>query len=617
MIDLLRDAIQQHLSAGRERYARIKDMPGQLDLFGAGKRRSTKVQASLKWDEKKHPRDESGKFSEHAGSKKPKKPASPKADQSGSKRTSENPDSRAEWTEHEGSLALRIPGSKFVAVAANGQQDAKNFAVYDTSSDSYDPVEYLPAGEVHGWLERNADDVPETDFGNMEPDEDTDEPTDAGDEVAEDSGEADIDDGDGSEADAAGAEDTGDGEPETEGYPEDFSIAQHIKIAAEDVGSLRKTDVFRVLEWAPDEHRQAVADHITENREDLADEVADSLAELADEPEADAGADELAYTPEAATDAWIDAQGDPGFIRRRESLIAHTRRLAKRLNGWQTSDELTVKDRQGRRDVARTSDTLKEMRETGHVQIAWDNTGMPHYAWGNEDLPDWLTKSTDDSDMAGLPGKNTATDNDPETPEGSGDEDGPLPEAAINAGIKSWKDARKKGVTGLIKRADRISEAAAREVATYLNNPMGIARRLAQMWIEATAMTGNGSEGARIAADRLRKQYTAESAPGIKEGNARAADAFLRHAMAKPEKPEKQSDALEDFNDKVGDPDGIRVRSTTLKNQQHPSQTTKSNPACSTRQKIVTKRNSGRNRNWTTTTPSRVSRPLRTQARIC
>ena len=117
----------------------------------------------------------------------------------------------------------------------------------------------------------------------------------------------------------------------------------------------------------------------------------------------------LEFTPEAATEAWVESQPDPSFIRRRNTLIAYTRRLAKRLDGWKTADQLTVKDRKGKRDGRRTADTLKEMSETGHVQLAWDRTGMPHYAWGNESIPEWLTQSQDEAVMEKLPPQQPAS----------------------------------------------------------------------------------------------------------------------------------------------------------------------------------------------------------------
>lgn len=57
-------------------------------------------------------------------------------------------------------------------------------------------------------------------------------------------------------------------------------LASFIKVAADDIASLRKQDVDRVLSEAPAEHRQAVADYIVANRADLAEEVAECMAEL-------------------------------------------------------------------------------------------------------------------------------------------------------------------------------------------------------------------------------------------------------------------------------------------------------------------------------------------------
>jgi hypothetical protein len=59
-----------------------------------------------------------------------------------------------------------------------------------------------------------------------------------------------------------------------------FNVQSAVKVAADDVRSLRRCDVFRVLDWAPAEHRGAVADHIRAERPDLTDEVAEVLAEL-------------------------------------------------------------------------------------------------------------------------------------------------------------------------------------------------------------------------------------------------------------------------------------------------------------------------------------------------
>lgn len=58
-----------------------------------------------------------------------------------------------------------------------------------------------------------------------------------------------------------------------------FNPALAVKVAADDVGSLRRIDVFRVLDWTPPAHRQAVADYLIRERPDLAGEVAEALAD--------------------------------------------------------------------------------------------------------------------------------------------------------------------------------------------------------------------------------------------------------------------------------------------------------------------------------------------------
>ncbi len=60
----------------------------------------------------------------------------------------------------------------------------------------------------------------------------------------------------------------------------DFNPDSAIKIAADDITKLRKPDVFRVLDWAPTEHRDSLASHIIKNRPDLKAEVDDVLSEL-------------------------------------------------------------------------------------------------------------------------------------------------------------------------------------------------------------------------------------------------------------------------------------------------------------------------------------------------
>ncbi len=56
---------------------------------------------------------------------------------------------------------------------------------------------------------------------------------------------------------------------------------QYIAIAADSVATLRRPDVYRVIEWAPADERQVLAKYISASRPDLADEAADCLADLA------------------------------------------------------------------------------------------------------------------------------------------------------------------------------------------------------------------------------------------------------------------------------------------------------------------------------------------------
>jgi hypothetical protein len=59
-----------------------------------------------------------------------------------------------------------------------------------------------------------------------------------------------------------------------------FNHDQHVKIAADSIGSLRKQDVYRLLEFAPKEHRRSVADHIGKHRPEFMDEINESLDDL-------------------------------------------------------------------------------------------------------------------------------------------------------------------------------------------------------------------------------------------------------------------------------------------------------------------------------------------------
>jgi hypothetical protein len=60
---------------------------------------------------------------------------------------------------------------------------------------------------------------------------------------------------------------------------QEFNPANAVKVAADDVTSLRRCDVFRVLDWTPAEHRDAVAGFIAAHRPDLAGEVTECLAD--------------------------------------------------------------------------------------------------------------------------------------------------------------------------------------------------------------------------------------------------------------------------------------------------------------------------------------------------
>jgi len=81
-------------------------------------------------------------------------------------------------------------------------------------------------------------------------------------------------------------------------------------------------------------------------------------------------------SPEAVTERWLASKGDErGFYERRQTLVDNVRRLVNRMGAgtWSTLDKLTVKNRSGRKDTRQTSDNLKELRELGVVQVAWDS----------------------------------------------------------------------------------------------------------------------------------------------------------------------------------------------------------------------------------------------------
>lgn len=60
-----------------------------------------------------------------------------------------------------------------------------------------------------------------------------------------------------------------------------------ITVSADDVGRLRRQDVYRVLEWTGPELRPAVANYVREHRPDLSAEVGAALLELEENPNGD------------------------------------------------------------------------------------------------------------------------------------------------------------------------------------------------------------------------------------------------------------------------------------------------------------------------------------------
>jgi hypothetical protein len=68
--------------------------------------------------------------------------------------------------------------------------------------------------------------------------------------------------------------------PKEEAKKPEFNMDSHVKLAANSIDKLRSSDVSRLLEQAPHEHMQAVADHIKANRPDLANKVDDELSDV-------------------------------------------------------------------------------------------------------------------------------------------------------------------------------------------------------------------------------------------------------------------------------------------------------------------------------------------------
>lgn len=62
--------------------------------------------------------------------------------------------------------------------------------------------------------------------------------------------------------------------------PSTWNPAGHLQIAADSPERLRSSDVSRVLEWAPAQHRMAMANYLVQNRPDLKGEVSEVMAEL-------------------------------------------------------------------------------------------------------------------------------------------------------------------------------------------------------------------------------------------------------------------------------------------------------------------------------------------------
>ena len=114
-------------------------------------------------------------------------------------------------------------------------------------------------------------------------------------------------------------------------------------------------------------------------------------------------------TSEGIVEAWLASRDNRGFYERRETLVARMRQLVKRmeLRTWGTFDELLVKNRQGQTDTGlmgrNLKENLKDLKELGVVQVAWDKMGQPYYARADRDVPNWLTQSQNDEVMQTLP----------------------------------------------------------------------------------------------------------------------------------------------------------------------------------------------------------------------
>ena len=358
-----------------ETYAKVKDKPGQQDLFSGQKRRSSKTQAKLRWitigSEDHHggthvqidskgniaagPAALTGKNlgdlkkeSKGRDHEDEKKPAAKKKESEPGKKTDAEKEARAKAFDAKrgGEVHEDLAGASIAAYKHNGQTidaDAAAKRADDREAAKAKPAKAEPekgswehdvdskwqrnfvtpalkkiekkpwqtSAEVSDSLPWNIDnkvrtvaDILREDDGTQIAWNEAGEPhyAPAGAEVPEHLATQE-------QIDAAGGEFP---KAEAERETSDFDVEQAIKISADDVSKLRKPDVYRVLEWAPAENRQEVADHITENRPELADEVAESMEDLADEPVADSGTapDDPQAEQQAADEPQAEAIGD-------------------------------------------------------------------------------------------------------------------------------------------------------------------------------------------------------------------------------------------------------------------------------------------------------------------
>jgi len=105
-----------------------------------------------------------------------------------------------------------------------------------------------------------------------------------------------------------------------------------------------------------------------------------------------------------------------------------------------------------------------------------------------------------------LPGQRSLIDE----PSGQGE----LPQFAIDAGIKNWQQAKKKGVHEAIGRAETLVNQASKSVASYLSNPSGTAKTAAKMIIEKVQFTGNMDEAVRLTAQHFERMAESNREPG-------------------------------------------------------------------------------------------------------